>query len=66
MEVLKHGKNFRIITCSKCDCEFQFAVKEIQTETVATPDSEYYALLDYIECPECGHRMYLEQRAIEI
>lgn len=66
MEVLKHGKKFRIITCSECDCEFQFAVTEIQTKKIVTPDSEYYESLDYIECPECGHRIYLEQRIIEI
>ena len=66
MEVLRHGKKFRIIVCSECDCEFQFAVKEIKTKQIAPVDSEYFDILDYIECPECGHRMYLEQRAIEI
>ena len=66
MEVLKHGKKFRIIVCSECECEFQFGITEIQNERIGTPDSEYYAILDYIECPECGHRMYIEQRTIEI
>lgn len=66
MEVLRHGSKFRIVTCSECNCEFQFAVTEIQTQQIHTNDTEYYESVDYIECPECGHRTYIEQRAIEI
>ena len=66
MEVLRHGKNFRILTCQECDCEFQFATTEMKTKTIATPDSEYYESVDYIECPECGYRTYIDKRVIEI
>lgn len=66
MEVLRHGKKFRILTCPECECEFQFSIKEIQNETIVVPDFEYYESVDYIECPECGHRTYVDKRAIEI
>ena len=65
MEVIRHGNRYAVTICPECDCEFRFAKTEILTQTM--PEySGYYAQIDYIECPECGHRVTLEDRAIEV
>ena len=63
MEVLKHGKWYRIVTCDKCECEFQFNVKE--TKTKFMEEFGYFTNYTYIECPECDHRIILEERSVE-
>lgn len=66
MQVLKHGKYYRIATCRKCDCEFQFNKKEIKNYFRIDDAFGYYIDYDYIECPECGEQIILEERSVEI
>lgn len=66
MQVLKHGNKYRIATCCECGCEFQFSIKEIKNYFRLDDAVGYYIDYDYIECPECGEKMILEERSIEI
>lgn len=66
MEVIKHGKKFMIVNCPECECEFRFNEKEILTKTIQGCAAGYYSQYDYVECPECGYRIILADRAIEI
>lgn len=66
MEIIKHGKSFRIATCPECECEFRFNKKEIKNRNGIDENFSYSYSYDYIECPECNHSIILEQEVIEI
>ena len=66
MEVIKHGNTVRIATCPKCECEFRFHKSEIRNKNGINDDFSYSYSYDYIYCPECSHRIVLEEEVIEI
>ena len=66
MEIVKHGNMYRIVICPKCECEFRFGIKEILTYKQTDDTFGHYIEYDYIDCPECGHRIIFEERDIEV
>lgn len=46
MEILKHGKTYRLYSCKECHCAFSITKSDVRTDDFAN---------EYITCPECGH-----------
>lgn len=62
MNVITHGKYSYRKVCEDCGCEFEYNKSEIQHKVITIPfgESEYDDLY-YINCPECGERIILEE-----
>lgn len=66
MEILKHGNKCIKTTCKQCNCVFQFLYKEVKNYYRPYGGFSYQTDYDYINCPECGEKIILEDRSIEI
>ena len=68
MEVLNHGITHKKKTCEKCECEFLYDfvdVKTVREWTNKMEENGCFYYLDYrdyyyVECPECGNRIYVK------
>lgn len=61
MEVIRHGNKMRVITCTKCNCQFIFSKKEIIKTIDEVPFSTQYYTEEFVYCPECNEKLIIRR-----
>lgn len=63
-KILKHGNTWKECYCPECDCKIGYTYKEIK-EDYDEMFCHYY-LQKYIDCPECGVKIILNEYKEEL
>lgn len=58
IKIIRHGRPKYRATCKYCDCLFSFEGSDI--EIMSDPPD----WVEYIDCPECGGRINIVNRAL--
>lgn len=69
MKILKHGNRFarnKIITCSVCDCKFEYDEDDIIKDKGLCFETFPPTLKTYVKCPECGSEIFLSTQSIRL
>lgn len=68
MKILKHGKKFNensIVTCEKCECEFEYNVSDFLVEKGFDFMTNSLAYQTYVKCPECNTKRLVGIRFVD-
>ena len=60
IQVIKHGKTHKEMECPECGCVFQYADLDTKKEYSYKGLKELMITGKFIDCPECGERIWLE------
>ena len=61
MEIIEHGKTYKIKKCPKCKCTFGYSEKDKRKEFVK--ENIQFAIINcyidsyYVKCPECKNHI---------
>ncbi len=69
MDIIKHGDNYKTVSCPKCNCEFGYTEKDkkyIKTNlggTMIPQEIRKNAIVNMVVvfCPECDYRVELSR-----
>ena len=67
MKIIKEGNIEKKVTCSYCNCEYEYDVKDICDEYQTLTCSFYYPtnyeriVRKFVCCPECGEKYYIRK-----
>lgn len=61
MEVLKHGKFYKEMTCRACEAVIGYTDRDVEYKTMhdAYNNEVHETRSEFIYCPECGCRLVL-------
>ena len=57
MKVIKHGKKEFIGVCSKCGCQFEYTIDDLNTHVSITNGE--------VNCPDCGKTFHHKDQSVE-
>ena len=67
MKVIKDGKLAKQVTCSYCDCIYEYNGKDVKIEYDYCSQTIHISCYKnaerkYVECPQCGEKHYLKNQ----
>lgn len=68
MKIIKNGKLAKQVTCSYCECVYEYNGKDVKIEYdycsnyINTTSCYKNVERKYIPCPQCGEKYYLKNQ----
>ena len=67
MKIIKEGNIEKKVTCSYCNCEYEYDVKDICEDyrtsayILCYPTNYEKTICKFVCCPECGEKHYIRE-----